>query len=95
MEQKNYAEAEKLFRECLEIQKKARGEEHPQVGNALVNLAMALAKQPRTAPDARRLALRANREARRLGKQALAIFEATEPDSFMTARCREAWGEEE
>ena len=70
-----------LFKQNLEIMKKALGEEHPHVATALGNLALALDKQGHT------------EEAARMGKQALAIFEkALGADHPKTQAARRAWG---
>ena len=70
-----------LFRQALEISKKALGEEHPDVATRLNNLACVLNNQGNT------------EEAARMGKQALAIREkALGPDHPDTQQARHDWG---
>ena len=77
----NLKEAETALKQALEITKKARGEEHPEVATCLNNLAHVLKKQGNA------------KEAARMGKQALAIREkALGPDHPLTQEAREDWG---
>jgi len=70
-----------VYKEALEVTKKAQGEEHPEVATRLNNLAFVLEEQGNA------------KEAARMGKQALAIWEkALGLDHPHTQAAREAWG---
>ena len=84
-ELKRYDEAEALYRQGLEIDKKVFGEEHPNVALSLNNLALFLWEQD---PD--------SAEAARMGKQALAIAEKTlDPDHPELQEYRDDWGDDD
>ena len=79
--QGNLEEAVPLYRQALELSKKAVGEEHPETATRLHNLAGALLCQGNA------------EEAARMGKQALAIFEkALGADHPNTQTVRRSWG---
>ena len=77
----NLKEAETVLKEALEVTKKARGEEHPDVATRLNNLAFVLKDQGNA------------KEAARMGKRALAIWEkALGPDHPDTQDAQRMWG---